>query len=193
MKRFVRPLLSLAVLGYMCYLTNFLATAYQIPRDRSTLPFVVWFIDTVDIFVHEAGHLFFTPAGDVLYYLGGSIIQVVLPMAAAILLLGISTRSLSYCLYWLGHNLANISVYIADAPKLELKMYSFHGLHDWYLICTTLGIMDQAGKLAQDVLYAGIISCVIGIGLGLFWVVVDLRGLMTPASYFGNSPPPGRS
>lgn len=37
--------------------------------------------DYVNLAIHEGGHLLFRPFGDLLYFLGGSLTQVLLPLA----------------------------------------------------------------------------------------------------------------
>jgi hypothetical protein len=183
MKRFLRPLLSLIILSYLGYLTWFLATGYQIPYPRTHFPVVVVGIDLVDICVHEAGHLFFSPLGYMPQLVGGALMQIMLPLITLLVLLNTSNRTLAFTLYWLGHNLANIAVYIADAPHLRLRMYSFHGLHDWFMVFTQLRLLGSAGDIAKIVLYVGLASCIIGIGIGLYFVILDFSGLWGPESY----------
>ncbi len=113
--------------------------------------------------------------------------QIMLPLITLLVLLNTSNRTLAFTLYWLGHNLANIAVYIADAPHLKLRMYSFHGLHDWFLILSQLRLLGFAGDIAKIVLYSGLTVCIAGLGIGLYFVVLDFIGLLRPESYFPKS------
>ena len=74
------------------------------------------FLDGVDLIFHEAGHVLFTPLGDTPMVLGGSLLQVLVPAVLTGVFFwrgeGVSTAAM---LLWTAQNLANVSVYVADA------------------------------------------------------------------------------
>jgi len=176
-------LLLLFLLGY---LSLYLATDYQTPHGRHDMPFLVWIIDTIDLFIHEGGHGIFRMFGQFLYFLGGSLIQFLLPLATIIVFLRTSgPRSLMGTLYWLGQNLINVSIYIADAPKQQLTLISRHAMHDWRWLCGYMGIMDSSGDLASVVAFLGTLSLIGSIGVTVYFIVADVR-----AEFF---PPPVRT
>ncbi|HTY37757.1 MAG TPA: hypothetical protein VMH23_11635 [Bacteroidota bacterium] len=176
-------LLLLFLLGY---LSLYLATDYQTPHGRHDMPFLVWIIDTIDLFIHEGGHGIFRMFGQFLYFLGGSLIQFLLPLATIIVFLRTSgPRSLMGTLYWMGQNLINVSIYIADAPKQQLTLISRHAMHDWRWLCGYMGIMDSSGDLASVVAFLGTLSLIGSIGVTVYFIVADVR-----AEFF---PPPVRT
>ncbi len=160
----------------LVYLSWYLATDYQTPHGRHNLPFLIWIIDTVDLFIHEGGHGIFSIFGRFMHFLGGSLIQVILPVAAIVVFLRTSgPRSLLGTLYWLGHNLINVSIYIADAPNQQLTLISRHAMHDWRWLCGYMGILDSAEDLAAVVAFVGVLCLIGAIGVAVYFIVRDIR------------------
>jgi len=163
--------IALLVLGYLIY---FMLTDYLTPYGRYNLPFVVFVIDTIDLFIHEGGHGVFGIFGEFIGFLGGSLMQVVIPLAAVIVFYKSEYRTLVFTLYWLGHNLINISIYIGDAPYRKLRLISKHAIHDWGWICDKLGITHYAESIGAVVLVLGGVACVGALGIGIFSIYRDL-------------------
>jgi hypothetical protein len=172
---------EIVILILLGYLSLYLATDYQTPHGRHDMPFLVWVIDTVDLFIHEGGHGIFRFFGQFMYVLGGSLIQFIIPIATIIVFLRTSgPRSLMATLYWLGQNMIDVSIYIADAPKQQLTLISRHAIHDWRWLCGYMGIMDSAGDLAAVVAFLGAISLVGAIGVTVYYIVFDIRSEFFP-------------
>ena len=73
-------------------------------------------LDAVDLAIHEAGHIVFTPLGRTMHFLGGSLFQLLVPAAFVIEFVRRGDRhAASVCLWWVAQNCWNISVYVADA------------------------------------------------------------------------------
>jgi hypothetical protein len=159
----------------MCiiYFTITLATDYQTFGGRAHMPFAMWTIDTIDLFIHEAGHLIFRIFGQMIYFMGGSMFQVILPIVTAVVFARTSLHSLMFTLYWIGQSMVNVSIYIGDAPDQKLPLISHAVLHDWHWILGHADMMDSAGDIASVVNILGIICCCAGIGLGLWFTGYD--------------------
>lgn len=125
-------LLRLFLIAVSCYLLWFLVFEYY-PADPLgfTPPFVLWVIDTINLFIHEAGHLFFRILGQTMHILGGSLTQCLIPLALAIVTWREKPQQVGVPLFWFGENLVNVSVYIADAPYKNLKLIKDGLIHDW--------------------------------------------------------------
>jgi hypothetical protein len=172
---------EIVLLFVLAHYSWYLAGDYQTPHGRHDMPFVIWVIDTIDLFIHEGGHGVFKIFGQFLYFLGGSLMQVILPVAAIIVFLRTSgLRSLIGTLYWLGHNMINVSIYIADAPKQQLTLISRHAMHDWRWLCGYMGIMDSSGDLAAVVSFLGTLSLVGAVGVTVYFIVQDIRAEFFP-------------
>ncbi len=155
----------------LCYLTLSLATDYQKNETRSRCSFIIWIIDIIDLFIHETGHLVFKLFGKFMEFLGGSLFQLMIPLAAVFVFAKSSLQSMPFTLYWTGQSLVNISIYIGDAPYRRLHLISRNVIHDWYWLLNYTGTMDQADDLARGIHSIGLIVCITGIGIGLYFAV----------------------
>jgi hypothetical protein len=138
-------------------------------------PLVIYFLfskgeytllDYADLIIHEAGHFFFRVFGEFLYMAGGTMMQIVFPLFIALYFLkNLYLPGFQIFLFWLAHNLINISVYAADAETRVLPLLG-HGKHDWYYLLSKLGILSYAE--------------IVGLIFFLLSIIVFLLCLMTP-------------
>jgi len=168
----ILKLLSTYFLSFLFVISRFsLATDYQNNATRSHCSFVIWIIDTVDLFIHETGHLVFTLFGRFMEFLGGSLFQVIIPLATMIVFAQSSRRSLPFTLYWTGQSIVNVSVYVGDAHYQRLQLISRATIHDWRWLFNYTGMIEYAEEIAIGVNFIGLIICVVGIGIGFYFVV----------------------
>lgn len=116
------------------------------------------FIHLPNLVFHEAGHLIFSPLGQFITVLGGSLMQVLIPVIAAIAFIRQQQPfGAAICVWWAGQNLIDLAPYIADARALQLVLLGgrtgaeVEG-HDWEFILTRLRLVhrDQAiGRAAH--------------------------------------------
>lgn len=100
------------------------------------------FLDTADLIIHEAGHFFLTPFGELFHMLGGTLMQVALPGLLVWHFLCHEYRfGVQASLFWLGHNFLNISVYAADAQAQRLPLLG-GGRHDWHYLLGRFGLLE---------------------------------------------------
>lgn len=115
----------------------------------------VFLLDSANLAFHEAGHPLFSLLSDRLTVYGGTLAQLMFPLAA-----GVSfyrrreTLSLGFAALWLAENLFNISVYMADARSRVLPLVG-NGEHDWTEIFGRWGVLDWDGSIAVLVRLAG--------------------------------------
>ncbi len=102
------------------------------------------FMDLVNLAFHEAGHVFATPFGSTVHYLGGTIGQLLVPslLIPYFLLRRLNPPAAAFCLWWLGENLVNVAVYMADARDLALPLVG-GGDHDWNELLYRFDLLDQ--------------------------------------------------
>ena len=123
------------LLLYLLFLTWFLLTGYHPERAGYDPPFVISVLDTINLFIHEAGHLFLKPFGMWLHIIAGSLFQVLIPGALVVVTWREKPRGLLLPGFWLGESLVNVSAYIHDAPYMKLRLIARGLVHDWnYLI-----------------------------------------------------------
>jgi len=121
------------------------------------------FLHRVNLVFHEAGHVLFSPFGDFLHVMGGSLGQVLMPLIVMLSFL-VKDRdpfAAAVGLWWIGQSAMDISIYIDDARSLELPLlgggtgYDNPDRHDWNNLLARLGLLDSDHVLAQSVYMIG--------------------------------------
>ena len=101
--------------------------------------------------VHEFGHLLFAFLGEFMAVAGGSLNQVLIPVATAVLFyhyrdfFGIAVAGT-----WLASSLFDVAVYIADARSFDLDLVSFgeNAVHDWAWLLGRLHLLPYDLRIA---------------------------------------------
>jgi hypothetical protein len=138
--------------------------AYGLVRHVIDPLYRTWF-GGITLGFHEMGHIVFIPFGRTMTIAGGSIMQLLVPAAAAVYLLKKQGDwfGLVVGLSWLSFSMFELATYIGDASREELPLVSMGGgyHHDWSTLLTQWHLLDQCDAIASGVrLVAG------GIGLG---------------------------
>ena len=101
---------------------------------RWTFLFLVWpmredvigaaFLHLINLPFHEAGHVLFSPFGDFMTTLGGSLTQVLVPAICAVAFLRSHWNPFGAAVmgWWAGENLMDVAIYINDARSLQLTL-----------------------------------------------------------------------
>lgn len=114
-------------------------------------------LDSLDLAIHETGHLVFAFGGETLAILGGTLLQLIVPAAFAVALWRSGDRhGATVPLWWLGQNCWNISVYIGDARAQELPLVG-GGEHDWAILLDRFGWLEHDGTIGGMVYLVGVI------------------------------------
>jgi len=109
------------------------------------------FLDGANLLFHEAGHVFFGLFGRTLGFLGGTLGQLVFPIAAGVHFLRSGLRfEAAVCAVWLCESLMYVALYMGDANRLELPLVN-DGIHDWRWLLGSWGLLPQAESLAAAV------------------------------------------
>lgn len=106
-------------------------------------------LDGVNLVFHEAGHPLFSPFGETLHLLGGTLMQLLVPLAVAGS--GWWKRQVGLTAFggfWAAQNLHNIARYLGDARALELPLVG-GGEHDWNLLLGGWGLLHRDTAVAQ--------------------------------------------
>lgn len=110
------------------------------------------FMHNIDLVFHEAGHVLFRPFGWFMTVLGGSLLQLIVPLVVmgAFLFKEGNAFGASIGLWWLAQSMMDLAPYINDARAQQLMLLGggtgadMPGMHDWNNL---LGYLDL---LAQD-------------------------------------------
>ena len=116
----------------------------------------------VHLVFHEAGHILFYTFGPLIAAMGGTIMQLLVPIIVVASLL---VRNRDYFgaltgLWWLGHSMVDCAPYINDARVLQLPLLgggtgSDREGHDWEFILSQLNILSQDIYIARAFLIMG--------------------------------------
>jgi hypothetical protein len=120
-------------------------------------------IDNVNLPIHETGHIVFSPFGELITALGGTLFQLIVPAV----FVGYFVRrrdqfAASIALWWVAENCWNIAVYVADAQEQALPLVG-GGEHDWAFILAELDVLQQDARIAAMVRFAGTLLFVVSI------------------------------
>jgi hypothetical protein len=113
------------------------------------------FLHLVDLAFHEAGHVFLSPFGPFMTALGGSLMQVAVPVVCGVALARRPDAfGAAVAAWWAGQNLVDLAPYIADARALQLPLLGgatgaeVEG-HDWEAILGSLGWLHRDRQLGM--------------------------------------------
>ena len=118
------------------------------------VPYAFWlvfayqfhFIDYLNLFIHEGGHFLFTFFGDLMHVLGGTMAQLLVPLAIALYFLFHRQRYESaFCGLWFGESMMYMARYIGDAQEQILPLFGGGngGGHDWNWILSRMNLLSS--------------------------------------------------
>ncbi len=158
---------------------------YRIPRLALTAALAIYglislrspgayrLLDSVDLAIHETGHLLFGPFGEFIGALGGTLFQLIVPTAFVAYFVRQGDRhAASVTLWWVAQNFWNISVYVRDAQAQLLPLVG-GGEHDWAYMLWRLGLLQQDQGIARGVHAVGVVIFVFSI----WWGITSAAGL----------------
>jgi hypothetical protein len=136
------------------------------------------FLDLPNLIFHEAGHVVFAPFGRFMTVLGGSLLQITIPLIVA----GAFVRerqlfNACLCTWWAGQNMLDVAVYMADARSLSLVLLGgktgaeVEG-HDWEYLLTALGVIHRDKVIGLWTHYLGVLVMLASIGFAA-WILIN--------------------
>ncbi len=136
---------TLIYLVFLIWSTTFIFTTPYTPEINGS------FMHHINLVFHEAGHVLFMPLGQFLTILGGSLMQLLVPLTVlvAFLIKTHDTFGATIALWWLAQSLLDLVPYIDDAQRQEMWLLGgvrgkdMPGIHDWNNILTTLDILNH--------------------------------------------------
>jgi hypothetical protein len=143
-------------------------------------------LDSLDLAIHETGHLVFAFGGEFFGLLGGTLAQLLVPTAFVIALWRQGDRhGATIPLWWLGQSFTNVAVYIRDARAQELPLVG-GGEHDWFLILERFGLLESDLAIARFSTLVGAVC--IGAAAVLGWRVLRRSAQLRPTGAASNDP-----
>jgi hypothetical protein len=145
------------------------------------------FLHLINLPFHEAGHILFGPFGQFMMMLGGSLMQLLVPLVCLITFV-LKTRdnfAASVTLWWLGESLMDLAPYINDARSLRLILLGgvtgrdVADYHDWEFILRKLGMLRYDHFLAQTANTIGILLMLSAFAWGGFVLYRQLKNILS--------------
>ena len=173
------PKTIFSTIGYARLLYLLLLAAFNLyePKYDFDLPNLLWFTHLMLLYIHEAGHLFFGIFGRTISILGGSLMQVLAPLAWYFVALYEHSRLSNVALVFTGISLIDVSIYIKDAAVLQLPLIG--GLskthHDWLNLLNKWEMLDWSWGLGEIIFWIGMLVSLYGIGNGMYSVIHDFK------------------
>jgi hypothetical protein len=132
------------------------------------------FLHRANLAFHEFGHLFFRPLGEFMAILGGSLFQLLLPLALAgyFVVQQRDNIGAAVALWWCGQNFVDLAPYIRDAEYRVLPLVGGGGeeSHDWGNLLTRMDAVESCYALARGSFVLGLLVML----LALAWAGVLL-------------------
>lgn len=135
------------------------------------------FLHLPNLAFHEAGHVIFGLFGRFMTVLGGSLLQLAVPLIVAGAFLRKGDRfGAAVGIWWTGENLLDLAPYIADARRLQMTLLGgrtgaeVEG-HDWEYLLTETGWLhlDQTIGLSAHRLGLAVMAGALAWGGFLLW------------------------
>lgn len=119
--------------------------------------------------VHEFGHLLFGFLGEFMAVAGGSLNQILIPVATGVLFyhyrdfFGIAAAGA-----WLSSSLIDLARYIGDARAFDLDLVGFgeDSVHDWAWLLGRLGAVQYDTRIAALTRGAAVVVLLLSLGFG---------------------------
>lgn len=139
--------------------------AYLLEYVRSERAWTL--LDEGILAIHEAGHVVFAPFGEFMTVLGGSLLQLLVPVAFVLYFARRGDRyAASIVLFWLAASTFNLATYVADARAGELPLITgSRSDHDWTWLLIQLHALEHdvlLGRLLRFAAFLGYCAAILG-------------------------------
>ncbi len=127
------------------------------------------FIDNIDLIIHEAGHWIFMFFGEFMTILGGSLTQILIPVVfCGYFFFRKDFYASSILLMWVGYNIVNVSVYMADAVVMRLPLLGGDTSgHDWNNLLWMTHTLQYASQFSSITWGVGMFVIITGLVLSI--------------------------
>ena len=143
-------------------MATYFVWAAQVSFDQSL-------IGTFNLIMHEAGHWIFGIFGRFVGILGGSLLQVLVPLVFALAFFGQrQPLGVAFCLMWTGQSALEVATYAGDAVARSLPLLGGEAVvHDWHWLLSQTGLLGYTELIAGSLSLAGWLLIVGGLSYGV--------------------------
>ncbi len=122
-------------------------------------------IDLVFVPIHEGGHLLFGYLGHGFTVAGGTLLQLLVPLAlATYFCFQRQIAGVAFCMFCFFEQFLPIATYMADARAQELPLITVGSPefveHDWFAMFSSLGVLQHDTQIASMVRIVGWVGMV---------------------------------
>ena len=130
----------------------------------------IFLLDHFNLLIHEGGHGIFSFFGRFIYTLGGTLMQIIIPLIFVYYFLSNHRKfGTQLSLVWLGQNLMNISVYAADAQERNLPLLGGNKVyHDWTYLLNKTGLLLYDDEIGLGFYLIGVLAFIIALLIPLY-------------------------
>jgi hypothetical protein len=140
------------------------------------------FLHGVSLGMHETGHLVFAPFGETMAILGGSLLQVLLPLVFAIAFVRQRAwYAAAIGAWWVAQNVWDVAVYVADARAEALPLVG-GGEHDWAMLLLRWDLLASDVAIARTMSHAAAVVAIVALGIAVRAAVLPASDGLTPRS-----------
>lgn len=129
-----------------------------------------FFIDNLNLLIHEGGHGIFSIFGGFIYTLGGTLMQIIIPSLVILYAVTNFKRNiLQWAIVWLGQNFFNIARYASDARDKIIPLIGGKNVyHDWEWMLKRLDLLEYDKQIGYTFYGIGILIFIIAILIPAF-------------------------
>jgi hypothetical protein len=164
-----KPVSRPALIAWLVFYVVFLI--YAVEKHGGFL-----LIDNVNLVVHEGGHLLFSYLGPTLELWGGTLLELMVPLALAIYFtFQRQTTGTAFASFFFFENFLYIATYMADARSQGLPLVTVgdgeFGGHDWFRIFSSLRLLEYDRTIGGIVRVLGWMGMLGTVG----WLIYRVR------------------
>lgn len=160
-----QPVSKPARIGWLVFYAVFLF--YALTSKSMSL-----FVDLVFVPIHEGGHLLLSDCGETLHVLGGTILQLFVPLAIAVyFVFQRHVAGAAFAAFFFFENFLSVGTYMADARAVALDYVTVgegEALHDWTTMFIKLGVLEYDTTIGHTVRALGWLG-MLGVVAWFWW------------------------
>jgi hypothetical protein len=136
-----------------------------------------YFIHGFDLIIHEAGHAIFRLFGEFVMFLGGTLMQLLVPIGITAYFIYHQQRySAAVTLFWTAINLFDISIYMKDARSQLLPLLGGEAVtHDWFYLFGSMKLLQHDQTIGNLVYCLGCLICMAAIAGGFYYSQIQAK------------------
>ncbi len=126
------------------------------------------FVDFANLMIHEAGHPLFSPFGNTIMLLGGTLFELIVPAACAIyFFFQRQPFGVTFSSFWFFENFLYIGTYMADARSDSLPLVG-SDTSDWLLLFGRWDLLIHDQEIGHAVRHLGWLGMLATLGWLIF-------------------------